>query len=167
MFRTRMFVATMPGFSAPTSMPKSLSVTVLFSIDDVVPAVHVDARAETAAVVGAGAGHAIPADGAVAGGILRGVGAHGLAADEVEADVVHVVDIVADDLEAGDIAVEDEGFALGWLAVVDLVAINEQVGDGSDAVAIDGDAHRVRPANLVDAALADFEMIAGTLDADA
>jgi len=88
-------------------------------------------------------------------------------ADEVDPDVVDVMHVVSGDEEAGDVAIEDEGFTHRGLAVVDFVAVDDEIGDGRHARAIDSDAHGVGPANLVDAAVANFEMIATALDAHA
>ena len=62
--------------------------------DDVLPAVHEDARGHAGGAAEAVLGHAVAAADAVAGDVDRRVGAAALAADEVDADVVVVVDVV-------------------------------------------------------------------------
>jgi len=82
----------------------------------------------------------IAAANAVARQVLTGVGADALEADEPEADVVVVMDQIAADLEAVDVAVERKGFTLPKDIAVNFIAAKNEVADGLWHGAVNGDA---------------------------
>jgi hypothetical protein len=128
--------------------------------DDVAAAVDVDAAGEAAPVDGARADDRIAAHEAVARDETRVRLDVGLAADEVDPDVVDVAHDVIRHLEAGDVAVECQRLAPGRIAVVDLVAVDDEVRDRRGAGSVHRDAHGVLPADLVDDVVANLDVSA-------
>ena len=82
-----------------------------------------------------------PVTGAIGVGIAIRPGQRGLESDRVDADVVHVVDVVADDGPVGDVAVHHDGLAGTQPQPVDRVRADGQIRDRSvRIVAVHGDA---------------------------
>ncbi len=88
------------------------------------------------------------------------------AADHANGDVIDIMNVVAEDEEAIDIAVEGEGFAGSGLAVTDFVVGNDDVGERGGFGAVDRNAHAMGAANPEDVVADDAEMRAAALEHD-
>ena len=81
------------------------------------------------------------------------------AADNADAATIHVVNTVVGDPEGRNVPVDREGLTRGWLRVVNLVVIENQVGNRlGDRSAVHRDAHGVRAADFVDDVVADLDV---------
>ena len=122
--------------------------------------------------------HQIVAYDSITGLIDSRVRRGALKADDVDSDVVVVVDDVVCDAEVGHVSVHHQRFARTGLEVVDHVAVNYQLTDGSGGVgAVYGDAEPVTASpwsitalkilfNVMDVVMEQFYMRAGAHNAD-
>ena len=168
------------AFSGPFAAQFDAEVGVVDDIaldDDVRTAVHVDAaRAAVGAIGGISVCinviHQVSEHPAIPGAVNRRVRVLAFEADEVNPDVVVVVDDVVRDGELLHVPVQGHGLPPAELAVVHLVAVNQDVVDGGIRVAaIDGNAVRAAVVaavrDVVHRIVADLDEGASTLDPDA
>ncbi len=125
--------------------------------NDIRTPVDVDARPVTAPVTGPGPVDMVAAADSISGNAV--VAGPALAPDKIYADVVHVMDGIVGDLEAVDIAVENQGLALGWIAVVDQVSVYDDIGDGDGIGARDQYPHGVRASEVADSIVHDPDVV--------
>src|SRR5580704_16781066 len=112
-------------------------------------AVHVDAIRGLVIAVGRIASgsyavHQIFAHHSIASLIDGGIGSGALGANDVDADVVVIVHDVVRDPKVGHVSVHDQRFAGASLQVMNLIAVDDEIGDGLLCIgAVDRNAERV------------------------